>query len=210
MYCRKCRYVSFDHLAACPKCGQDWVEEKRKLGIEWLMSPGEKAWLDPGLKKSADEHRDEEPAQHSGDEFAFPGDEERAEKESGYLISLEKEAGSKAFSRARSGLEQGADSGLKQADADLETDMDFSLDFSRETEEKGDDKSVGTAAESEAEAEPAPDAASDMEPDIDIGVEPDLDFSDEAPEKKQAVDLDQEYEIDYPDLEFIESDKKDK
>ncbi|WP_150112170.1 hypothetical protein [Desulfonatronovibrio hydrogenovorans] len=44
MFCQKCRYVSFDHLGACPKCGHNWAEQKKKLGIDWLR-PGEKSWL---------------------------------------------------------------------------------------------------------------------------------------------------------------------
>jgi len=36
MYCKKCKYTTFDHLDRCPKCGYDWKKEKEMLGLEWL------------------------------------------------------------------------------------------------------------------------------------------------------------------------------
>ncbi len=209
MYCRKCRYVSFDHLAACPKCGQDWAEEKKKLGIEWL-SPGEKAWLDPSLMKAAGEDRDEGLMPSGEEEFAFAENEETPDKEPEYFIKPEEELETRASAPAGPGSDQQADQEWKPADSGLDKDIDFTLDFSDESEEKAGSAAVDTAVESETAAEPKSGSASDLEPDLDTGLEPDLDFSEEAVKEKKADALEQEYEIDYPDLEFIESREKEK
>ncbi len=44
MYCSKCKYFSFDHLASCPKCGQDWNRERKKLGLDWIIQT-EQSWI---------------------------------------------------------------------------------------------------------------------------------------------------------------------
>jgi hypothetical protein len=44
LYCKKCQYISHDHMDRCPKCGLDWTRERKKLGIEWLKPPQE-SWL---------------------------------------------------------------------------------------------------------------------------------------------------------------------
>lgn len=209
MYCQQCRYVSFDHLDACPKCGQNWAEEKKKLGIEWL-SPAEKAWLDPGWMKSAGEARDESLMQSGEDEFVFPEEKSASEKDPGYPINSEEETEVHVSAPAGHGGHQETDPGLKSDDSVLETGIDFSLDFSEEAEEKTGDISMNTGTGSDADAKPGPDTASDMEPDLDIGLEPDLDFPENADKGKKSFDLEQELEIDYPDLEFIESKEKDK
>lgn len=36
MFCRKCRYTSFDHYETCPKCGYNWEEERKRLNLDWL------------------------------------------------------------------------------------------------------------------------------------------------------------------------------
>ena len=40
MYCKKCRFHSFDHVAACPKCGADWEETRKALYLSWITSSG--------------------------------------------------------------------------------------------------------------------------------------------------------------------------
>lgn len=40
MYCKKCKYHSFDHVSACPKCGTDWEETRKALYLNWITSSG--------------------------------------------------------------------------------------------------------------------------------------------------------------------------
>ncbi len=44
MFCSKCNYTSFDHLAQCPKCGYDWAAERRIFNVEWVQAPGD-SWM---------------------------------------------------------------------------------------------------------------------------------------------------------------------
>jgi hypothetical protein len=39
MYCRKCKYTSFDYLETCPACGYVWANERKDLNLEWLKPP---------------------------------------------------------------------------------------------------------------------------------------------------------------------------
>ena len=39
MFCRKCKYTSFDSFPSCPLCGYDWGKEKKDLNLHWLV-PG--------------------------------------------------------------------------------------------------------------------------------------------------------------------------
>ncbi len=39
MYCKSCKYTSFDHLQSCPRCGQDWSEVQKALNLDWLVEP---------------------------------------------------------------------------------------------------------------------------------------------------------------------------
>jgi len=36
MYCKKCKYTTFDHLTRCPQCGYNWQKEKKSFGLDWL------------------------------------------------------------------------------------------------------------------------------------------------------------------------------
>lgn len=44
MYCKKCKYTSFDHVTACPKCGTDWEEARKSLYLNWINANGYQ-WL---------------------------------------------------------------------------------------------------------------------------------------------------------------------
>ena len=44
MYCKKCKFHSFDHVSACPKCGTDWEESRKALYLNWISATGIK-WL---------------------------------------------------------------------------------------------------------------------------------------------------------------------
>jgi hypothetical protein len=40
MYCKKCKFHSFDHVGTCPKCGADWEETRKSLYLNWLSASG--------------------------------------------------------------------------------------------------------------------------------------------------------------------------
>jgi hypothetical protein len=40
MYCKKCRFHSFDHVDACPKCGAGWEETRKSLYLNWITASG--------------------------------------------------------------------------------------------------------------------------------------------------------------------------
>lgn len=40
MYCKKCKFHSFDHVSACPKCGADWEESRKSLYLNWITAGG--------------------------------------------------------------------------------------------------------------------------------------------------------------------------
>ncbi len=48
MYCKKCKFHSFDHVSKCPKCGADWEESRKALYLNWITASGVN-WLSPEL-----------------------------------------------------------------------------------------------------------------------------------------------------------------
>ncbi|GAB1409245.1 hypothetical protein MASR1M90_03990 [Desulfovibrionales bacterium] len=38
MYCKRCKFYSFDHLKDCPKCGSTWEEGRQALHLAWLAA----------------------------------------------------------------------------------------------------------------------------------------------------------------------------
>jgi hypothetical protein len=47
MYCSACKFTTFDHPSACPKCGVDWLSVKEKLNLGWITTNGYD-WLAEG------------------------------------------------------------------------------------------------------------------------------------------------------------------
>ncbi|WP_028578305.1 hypothetical protein [Desulfomicrobium escambiense] len=52
MYCKKCKFHSFDHVAACPKCGADWEETRKALYLNWITASGV-SWVAPVAAQAA-------------------------------------------------------------------------------------------------------------------------------------------------------------
>lgn len=42
MKCPKCKYVTFDDLDRCKRCGASWVSERARFGVKDLSAPAEK------------------------------------------------------------------------------------------------------------------------------------------------------------------------
>ncbi len=53
MYCKKCRFHSFDHIATCPKCGADWEETRKALYLNWITASGVN-WVAQEVKPKAE------------------------------------------------------------------------------------------------------------------------------------------------------------
>jgi len=51
MYCKKCKFHSFDHVSTCPKCGADWEETRKALYLNWITASGTN-WLAPATSAS--------------------------------------------------------------------------------------------------------------------------------------------------------------
>jgi hypothetical protein len=52
MYCKKCKFYSFDHVSACPKCGTDWEESRKALYLNWISATGVN-WLAQNVAQPA-------------------------------------------------------------------------------------------------------------------------------------------------------------
>jgi hypothetical protein len=52
MYCKKCKFHSFDHVSTCPKCGVDWEESRKSLYLNWLSASGVN-WLERDATQAA-------------------------------------------------------------------------------------------------------------------------------------------------------------
>lgn len=53
MYCKKCRFHSFDHVSTCPKCGADWEEGRKALYLNWITASGVN-WTAPAMPAKAE------------------------------------------------------------------------------------------------------------------------------------------------------------
>ena len=166
MYCKKCRYTSFDHLSSCPKCGQDWMEEKKKLGIEWLWN-GEKGWFEHNPENSAGQASGPERKLSQEDGFSLHADHKQTDPaEELYADILE--GLSDAHDRASPGTEPG---------------------FNPEAEPHGKEPQVSTRDTS-------------LEPDLEF------DYQDKDLTRQKPQTSGQDYEIEYPKLEFTDPEKK--
>jgi hypothetical protein len=68
MYCSKCKFTSFDHVPACPKCGYDWQQARTALNLGWLHSTGyewftasEEAEIEPAVPPNVPPNAPPEP-----------------------------------------------------------------------------------------------------------------------------------------------------
>lgn len=68
MYCKKCRFHSFDHVGACPKCGAGWEETRKSLYLNWITATGVN-WV--GASKEVKEP----PRTETAKAASAPGDE---------------------------------------------------------------------------------------------------------------------------------------
>ena len=217
MYCKKCKYISFDHLAACPKCGQDWIEEKKMLGLDGIKT-GEKSWLDPSLMAPAEVEEEYEQASFAADDIEFKTDEyeEASDADMFYHGDLDSEPEVEVVPQSKSEPDPDMDPGFEKLEHALH-ENDTEPDFEEpefEIAESDFDKVDQDIKKSEAADEHAEESTELIEP----GLEPDLDFpgldlneqkmEKSADNREEIQDAGTEYEIEYPNLEFIESEKK--
>ena len=189
MYCRKCRYTSFDHLGKCPKCGLEWNEERKKLGIEWLSAAG-KGWLE--MSNQTDEDSESHNRGSEPDEIDFYPEQVEDETEGSLLHSENPfpDAGDKTVSTPVSHSGFDIDPGFEQIDAEPD---EVSPGF---------EEVVPELEEIDAGLE---ETVSGMEPDLDFE-----EYLEKPASQKEPPSPEQDFEIDYPDLEFINSDNEKK
>ena len=157
MKCPKCKYVTFDYLDTCPKCGKNMSSEKAKLNISGLKPnpPFLLGSLTGDLNESGDELRVSESMQAGSEEMTLESEKiyddgseldininEEALSESDGVADID--LGDLGLSDEDQGVEvdfvSDAEGGAekqetqkKSEDADLE-DMELDLDFEGDEE----------------------------------------------------------------------------
>ncbi|MCF8105880.1 MAG: hypothetical protein K9K64_10380 [Desulfohalobiaceae bacterium] len=94
MFCRKCKYTSFDYLDSCPECGFDWRQQKKDLNLDWLLPPSSKAQFSLLGKDQEGPRADSRPEQPPAESDPLAGKQEspssRERKQSGQTQVPEK------------------------------------------------------------------------------------------------------------------------
>jgi hypothetical protein len=217
MYCKSCKFTSFDHLQACPRCGQDWSDVQKALNLDWLV---------------------EQVSQSRGQDSPYLRPEELAfqdRKEAVAAGEAGQEAGGLEFSSLEENSHQAAQTGLIDFELDEDTedsaqndedeivisepeiDLDAEtslLDFSDEGQEEAVQEGEGEeeisfpeldelfsvrGSAQDSETSPAPDAAHEVDDDLDVLMDLDLESEDdqeaaqaeESPKPADTPDSDQ-------------------
>ncbi len=217
MYCKKCKYISFDHLAACPKCGQDWVEEKKILGLDGIKT-GEKSWLDQSLMAPAEVEEEYEAGGFSVDDIEFETDKDEDISDAGQLYhgDLDSEPEVEVVPQSQSEPDPDIDPGFEPVEhalneKDLEPDFEEpEFEITQSDFEQADSGIKLSETQDEYIEKDVEQIEPGLEPDLDF---PGLDMNEQKMEKsadnrEEIQDAGTEYEIEYPNLEFIESEKK--
>jgi len=218
MYCKSCKFTSFDHLQACPRCGQDWSDVQKALNLDWLVEqvsqtrdqdspylrPEEFAFQENQAAVAAEGTGQEA----SGLEFASLDESGQFETGESGLIDFELDEDSDA-----SALTDESDIRIAEPEIDLEAETSL-LDFSEEGQEvsthegEGEEEisfpeldelfSVRGNAQSTEES-PAPDPVHQDDDDLDVLMDLDLDTegneeasqAEEGPKAADTPDSDQ-------------------
>lgn len=122
MFCKKCKFTSFDQLESCPACGSSWQQIKRELNLDWLQgsypvqSQGYQAHA-LGLEQQAEAEDDQGQAKEDFADFAYSGASQEMELEFNWEDEPGPSRPDKGFQAA-----QQAQTGQQQAQ---EEDIDF-------------------------------------------------------------------------------------
>ncbi len=151
MYCKSCKYTSFDHLQACPRCGQDWSEVQKALNLDWLVEPASQSkgqdgpYLNPEEFDFQDQQdtavADETEQDHSELEFASLDEDGQLQSDGSGLIDFDLEEESDGSTRA----DEDDEIIISEPEIDLEAETSL-LDFS-EDDEHEDSTDKGSAEE---------------------------------------------------------------
>jgi hypothetical protein len=157
MKCPKCKYVTFDYLDTCPKCGKNMSSEKAKLNISGIKPnpPFVLGSLTGDLNESGDDLAVSESMQGGSqemtlesegiyddgselhiniDEEALAESDEVADLDIGDLgLSDEDQGGEVEFVSDAEGSAQNKETQKKSEDLDLE-DVELDLDFEEDEE----------------------------------------------------------------------------
>ena len=76
MFCIKCKYISFDYLPKCPKCGFEWTETRKRMNLDWMIEPVEEdTSTDTELEEEITFDYEEETVQEASGDTASVGSE---------------------------------------------------------------------------------------------------------------------------------------
>lgn len=173
MKCPKCKYVAFDYLDICPRCGKDMSAEKAKLNISAIKPnpPSLLGSLTGDLDDSSVELRVPESVEKGAEDVKLKGEEEIYDDGSELDINMEEEPISESGKEAELDL---GDLSSEEDDEGLE--MDLVSDTGPEVAEEAGKETEGT------EEGPAIEGSGDQE---DVQGE-------ETKKDSKAVDLDME------------------
>jgi len=141
MYCKSCKYTSFDHLQSCPRCGQDWSEVQKALNLDWLVEPApqpqgqDSPYLNPEEFAFQDQQKTSTVAETGLDdsELEFASVDEAGQLQAGQsgLIDFELEEGSEGSSHVEED-----EIVISEPEIDLEAETGL-LDFSDQEDHAG-------------------------------------------------------------------------
>ena len=186
MKCPKCKYIAFDYLESCPRCGKDMSAEKAKLNI-FSIKPNPPSLLG-SLTGDLDDSRVElsipEPIGKGAEDMKLKGDE-IFDDGSELDINLDEAPMSEPGEKAQLDL---GDLGFSDDDKEAQTDL-LSDDVSQEVAEGGVEEDVGDEGpgfeeggdQESAQEEEAEKKSEELDVDLgDLDLKLDLDEDDDS------------------------------
>ena len=179
MFCRKCKYTSFDYLDTCPECGFDWKQQKKNLNLDWLKPSTNHPDLSRGAFEE-DLQSGSSPEQPPVTEPELPTETFSAEPESPFRQDQEPPAKTQATAEmpvyTEEELEQTRDQEVIEYTVDQELDLEeIEYSFEDMPEAPTEEASSGNAEDSRLmdNAEDWPVFFDDEEVEIDLEEEMD-------------------------------------
>ena len=125
MKCPKCKYVAFDYLDICPRCGKDMSAEKAKLNISAIKPnpPSLLGSLTGDLDDSSVELRVPESVKEGAEDVKLKGEEEIYDDGSELNINIDEESLSASGESAELDLGD-----LSSSDDEKDLDLDYISD----------------------------------------------------------------------------------
>jgi len=188
MFCPKCRYTSFDHLPACPKCAYEWSEQKKTFNMEWMVPTATEGMniFTPASPEGQAQPEEAVPSTGTSSQSETVAEEE-IDLEEADLESVGDEA---SLSGTGSGAGQEKSAGQEAShEVDEEISFEGLQDFFTDLTEEG-----GEELTKDSEAASGPEGgdtdAPIQEPDLEIELEDQSAEEEQAPEEPTTVEQD--------------------